>query len=264
MENLICPVCSVEFEPVVQAGRSVKVYCSKTCHGRAKYARRTGQPESMFRSCRGCLADVLRPREFCTVECRTRFYSRLLKRRPNAKPFGPEPAPTPPEVRFCEFCGGERAPSRRRFCSSTCRERSRGKGYVVPPVPPAPDGARRCEVEGCEGKHLARGFCPRHYRAWTRGSAPGSRNNERARAEKWGVPWEPIDRAAVFARDGWKCHLCGELVDRLALFPDPDSPSLDHVVPMSRGGGHLWSNVATSHLGCNVRKGAGRAERSAP
>lgn len=127
---------------------------------------------------------------------------------------------------------------------------------------------RLCSLEECEEKHVAGGLCMKHYRAARRAAGDPhysiGAKQEKKRALRWGVPYEPIDRAAVFARDDWKCHLCGELVDRLALFPDPDSPSLDHVVPMSRGGGHLWSNVATAHLGCNVRKGAGGAELPAP
>jgi 5-methylcytosine-specific restriction endonuclease McrA len=31
---------------------------------------------------------------------------------------------------------------------------------------------------------------------------------------------------------------------------------MDHVVPLARGGDHLYSNVAVSHPLCNRRKGA--------
>jgi 5-methylcytosine-specific restriction endonuclease McrA len=36
--------------------------------------------------------------------------------------------------------------------------------------------------------------------------------------------------------------------------PDPMSPSLDHILPLSKGGTHEPRNVQLAHLGCNVRK----------
>jgi hypothetical protein len=38
--------------------------------------------------------------------------------------------------------------------------------------------------------------------------------------------------------------------------PDRMSVSLDHVVPLSRGGSHSWENVRCAHLSCNVAKGS--------
>lgn len=76
------------------------------------------------------------------------------------------------------------------------------------------------------------------------------------RAKLKGVLVEVFDRVEIFERDRWKCQICKEPVDRKAEAPDPRAPSLDHILPISRGGKHERSNVRTSHLGCNVRKGA--------
>lgn len=76
----------------------------------------------------------------------------------------------------------------------------------------------------------------------------------RARARRYGVPYEPIDRAEVFARDGWRCGICGKAVDRRIKSPHPMSASLDHIIPMSLGGPHLPHNVQCAHFGCNSRK----------
>lgn len=65
---------------------------------------------------------------------------------------------------------------------------------------------------------------------------------------------EKIDRAEVFARDRWVCGICGGLIDSGALAPDPESPSVDHVVPLSKGGTHTMDNVQAAHLLCNSRK----------
>lgn len=33
------------------------------------------------------------------------------------------------------------------------------------------------------------------------------------------------------------------------------SPSIDHVIPLSRGGAHAMGNVQSAHLRCNSSKG---------
>lgn len=65
-----------------------------------------------------------------------------------------------------------------------------------------------------------------------------------------------VHRADVFERDGWICGLCHELVERRRRFPDPQSASLDHIIPVSRGGEHTPENVQLAHLICNSRKSA--------
>jgi 5-methylcytosine-specific restriction endonuclease McrA len=74
------------------------------------------------------------------------------------------------------------------------------------------------------------------------------------RCRQYGGRYEFIDKLAVFARDNWVCQLCGKPVDRDAQWPDPYSVSLDHRVPLSKGGDHLYENVQCSHLRCNQSK----------
>lgn len=52
------------------------------------------------------------------------------------------------------------------------------------------------------------------------------------------------------------CGICGDGIDRDLLHPDPLSKSIDHIVPISRGGAHAQWNLQWTHLACNVRKGA--------
>lgn len=71
---------------------------------------------------------------------------------------------------------------------------------------------------------------------------------------------EAIDVSVIGYRDKWTCHICGEMVDPLLAFPNPSSPSLDHSIPLARGGAHTASNVHLAHLGCNAKRGS-RAAR---
>jgi 5-methylcytosine-specific restriction endonuclease McrA len=56
-------------------------------------------------------------------------------------------------------------------------------------------------------------------------------------------PQAPLTRRAVFARDEWRCQYCGGSAE-----------NLDHVVPRSRGGRHMWENVVAACRRCNAKK----------
>lgn len=61
----------------------------------------------------------------------------------------------------------------------------------------------------------------------------------------------PISLLAVAERDGWRCGICRKQVRRANW-------SLDHVVPLSRGGSHTYENVVVAHRLCNSKRGVGR------
>ncbi len=56
-------------------------------------------------------------------------------------------------------------------------------------------------------------------------------------------------------RDGWTCWLCGHRVDPFAPSGSPSSPTVDHVVPRSRGGSNDDTNLRLAHRRCNGRRG---------
>lgn len=62
----------------------------------------------------------------------------------------------------------------------------------------------------------------------------------------------PVD---VHTRDRWTCQLCREPIDPRIAWPHSKSPSIDHIIPLSRGGAHTMANVQSAHLGCNSSKG---------
>lgn len=75
------------------------------------------------------------------------------------------------------------------------------------------------------------------------------------RATREGRKHERVERSVVFERDGFTCCLCGDPLDMDGKKGEPLSPTIDHIVPLSRGGDHLYSNVQAAHFRCNVAKG---------
>jgi len=68
-----------------------------------------------------------------------------------------------------------------------------------------------------------------------------------------------ITLEALYRRDSGVCYLCGGMCD----WNDRDAehnkcgatyPSIDHVIPLAKGGTHAWDNVRLAHLGCNMAK----------
>lgn len=75
------------------------------------------------------------------------------------------------------------------------------------------------------------------------------------RAITRGVEAEVFEPADIYERDGWVCGICDRPVEKAAKWPDPMSVSLDHIIPLSRGGKHVPDNARCSHLVCNTRRG---------
>lgn len=55
-------------------------------------------------------------------------------------------------------------------------------------------------------------------------------------------------------RDNYKCQLCGGIVDMSKDTNDNWYGSIDHIVPISKGGTHTWGNVHLAHRYCNTVK----------
>jgi 5-methylcytosine-specific restriction endonuclease McrA len=66
-----------------------------------------------------------------------------------------------------------------------------------------------------------------------------------------GLVGEKFSPLTIYKRDGGRCHICKKLVKKT-------DASLDHLIPISKGGEHTERNVALAHRRCNSSRGAGR------
>jgi hypothetical protein len=129
--------------------------------------------------------------------------------------------------RICEQCGNPfeaggapRPGAPRRFCSKDCRVANRTK-YT-------------------------------HRRA-------ASKASTRRRKAQHRDTWDGITDEQIYERDGYMCQIPGcdlGLIRRDLKFPEPLSPSIDHIVPTSRLGPDTEPNKRAAHLTCNLHRGA--------
>ena len=70
-----------------------------------------------------------------------------------------------------------------------------------------------------------------------------------------------ISLEKLYQRDHGICYLCGGVCDWAdgeekdgTFIAGPMYPSVDHVVPVSKGGTHTWANIKLAHRDCNTKK----------
>ena len=129
-----------------------------------------------------------------------------------------------------------------------------GKGYTP-----------RQYVASCGGKTFSNpGYCSKEcrdksIRESVRLSHVGRRDSHRHRARKFGCAYDSsITLKRLIERDGMRCGICGGMCDQndhaWSKYFGPMYPTIDHIVPMSKGGGHTWDNVQVAHAICNSYK----------
>lgn len=83
-------------------------------------------------------------------------------------------------------------------------------------------------------------------------------NSYRSRCRHYGVYYDPrVTREKVLERDGYVCQVCGKKCDENDHrwgTSGPDFPTLDHIVPLAKGGAHTWDNVQCACGICNSYK----------
>lgn len=235
MEQRTCRVCGQPFMPRNRFGRP-PVYCGE-CRPKTAAIANEQRPSGGRRRCACCGlpydATGINQR-FCRVECG------LLGRSYEQHRKSHRPAHARPR---CVICSGPviaRLPQA-TVCSQKCSVR---RAWL----------ARRVKPEYRDKKAEAN----RRYRA-NRPPAPwndtkkAAYHRRRAR-KKMGAAGERIVPRQVFDRDGWQCGICRRKVNPDLVYPHKRSASLDHIIPLSKGGAHVMTNVQCAHLDCNMKK----------
>lgn len=166
----------------------------------------------------------------------------------------------------CGRCGQEMQRVRGRKRDSVCASCRQAAGENVRRA-----GERTCQACG-RTKPLAefggvdkRGWLKSAvcYRCQAAARPKNRRQNQvqnRKRRDARYATWDGVTDREVLEADWWECQMprClrpeGREIPQVS-WPDPWSPSVDHVLPLSLGGTDTASNKRAAHLRCNVSRG---------
>jgi 5-methylcytosine-specific restriction endonuclease McrA len=100
---------------------------------------------------------------------------------------------------------------------------------------------------------------PEKVREQNRAWCAANRNKKRAkdqrrRARLLDAFVAEVDPAEIWTRDEGICGICREVINPDLPWPHKMSKTLDHVVPLARGGTHEPGNIQLAHAVCNSRK----------
>lgn len=111
------------------------------------------------------------------------------------------------------------------------------------------DMARTCPICGKEftATMVSVRFCSRRCK---RRADHNQYHKKRARLS--GAEFdETVSLEGVIERDGAICQICGNITNKESFW---GQPTIDHIVPMSKGGSHTWDNVQLACMKCNAKK----------
>lgn len=245
-QQFVCKRCGAQF-----LAQSYRAHCSPECN--AAYI------ESLKRkdTCQHCgvefRAKSPRYRKYCSRECA--FADNASSKHRKVK-LNLSSEHNSNKVYFveCQYCGKTFTARNKasRLCSDECRgadaskksfEKSMSKHVAKSVTCPECGGQFSTEY----GKKK-RKFCSTEC---------GKKHNARIakmtrKARTRGAESEKIDPFIVFGIYGWECFSCKTPTPKhLRGTCDDAAPELDHIIPLSKGGAHTYSNVQLLCRKCN-------------
>lgn len=230
-----------------KSGRAEKQICCASCSN--VFTVRADNKTRFCRSCAGLGQRQRVNREKVCVHCCTSFWSRTR------------------ETRYCARC----------FRLQVWKSRNRdlviytGPTFVRKPrinENPIPLSNRKfksgsCKVCGSSFLTLytdvtCSAECQRVRAAEAR-QVGGAKRRARKRDAFVADVW----RSRIFKADGYRCHLCNRKCKRATTYLKggqvlhPLSPTIDHLIPLAKGGTHEPANCRTACYKCNTKKSDG-------
>ena len=216
----VCPVCDTQF-PEGRGRTAIKKYCSAKCLRKDAYQREIARRAKKCPVCdqTGVRADAVT----CSRTCFAQY--ELMMKPKDLVLYVPRPT-RPRKLKAPKIS------KPRRFISGSCLECGEWFTALV------------------RGKEIIPKFCS--YRCSHRSHCRNQNTIRRRLINTARVG--RISRAKMLERDAYRCRLCDKPVDLLADKGSNLAPSIDHIVPLSKGGSHSMDNVQTAHRICNSIK----------
>lgn len=154
----------------------------------------------------------------------------------------------------CVHCGAEYAAStaNSKYCSKTCSWQWHERNNGVRPLAEIAAEVRQCQR--CDGDYQS----PYTQRVYCSDLCRELEREDRG-VELYHGWISQSQRVMLYQRDNYTCWLCNKACDTTV---DPrthdDAPTLDHVIPRSKGGTHAHNNLRTACRRCNsIRSDSG-------
>lgn len=183
---------------------------------------------------------------YCSDECQAIFHKRVKLKEP--------------QDLNCVICGVvfKSSRSNAKYCSKECGIEGNRRNGV--------ERYRKMMAERPETKTQLCAWCgedievhvsytgSRLYHDECRDAAYRARNFRKNNKRRNSLVNRDASLEAVIKRDGFDCHICGEPVDLMLARNSRFGATLDHVMPISKGGDSSLENLRLAHWICNIRK----------
>ncbi len=237
-EDRICIGCSKEF--LWKSSRPIQKYCSPECRNKNNPTRYKKLEEDFIyrKICKGCginFSTKTSNKRYCSGNCSAK--SRYKKESERIKSLWKI------ENRKCVGCGNifiwNSSIKKKKYCSEECCKRDSVKKQRIKYKKDSIIENRKCV--GCgnifiwNSKNKHKKFCNR--------VCYDENYNYKGRNEFLRLRFE------IFKRDNFTCQYCGKNVK-----DDGKRIHCDHIVPLSKNGKNIKSNLITSCKECNLGK----------
>ena len=258
LPSVDCENCGVAFKRVHP---SLKV-CSRECHlAKKRIIKNKVIGHAKCEQCGEQFGVTINRRRFCNKKC-----ARAARNRP---------APTARELLESERF--QRIKSKKRKCIRCSHvylqiNRQRASFCVAckavhwKRTPPNPEGYVYC-CEQCGRMVVRRKMAGRivvcvacSYRTTRDTKTEAKRRREYLKRSTSNHKGKTFRRSDIFKRDGYTCQLCNCAVRQTKEYA-PDQATIDHIIPLSRGGPHTMENCQCACQACNWAKNDSMPDR---
>lgn len=248
MNNKTCPVCGKAF--AVHIDGALTKYCSQCCADEARRIRNRdrwrkqnpGWDERVEKVCEYCGKHFAVPARNahiarrCSDKCTQTQYTREIRG------FGPL------EDRRAIW-EQQKAETRKRRVKERAARRKANHRVIV-----CSECGARADVYDPSRK-----TCSPECSKARQNRLNSQRKDERLNDSN--IVDKDISLKTLFKRDKGVCYICGGKCDFKDYIRDGKNftsganyPSIDHIIPIARGGKHSWDNVKLAHHLCNAKK----------
>lgn len=239
MDERTCESCSTPFVTSIANKR----FCSERCRKRAEEQRRSGR-RRLDRSSEDREQQDRIPTDICR-DCGTTDGMGWWLGKPGYSRSGSNKATTVTSAATrCRPCYNA------YYRDLRWRKQGARHGPPKPKYMPVPDAVCSDCGESYRRKNINQ-RCPQC--SASRRTVAEQRRRAVVKRGDQSITWRTVGE-----RDRWCCHLCGKKVPQHAgCAKSSDGATVDHLIPISDGGEHVWQNVRLAHRSCNLSRSTG-------